>query len=68
MPSSDLLPFGCFSFPPYPFKTYQRQPSSCKLNLRYPDAGDVSFNRVISDFSVLLRETTLIISDSIETD
>ena len=35
--------------------------------LRYLDPKDRIFNRVISDISVVLRETTLTISDSIET-
>ena len=35
--------------------------------LRYPNREDRIFNRVISDISVVLRETTLTISDSIQT-
>ena len=35
--------------------------------LRYSYPDDRIFNLVISDISVVLRETTLIISDSIET-
>ena len=35
--------------------------------LRYPDLEDRVFNRVISDISVVLGETTLTISDSVET-
>ena len=38
------------------------------LRLMYSDPEDRNFNRVISDISVVLRETTLTISDSIETD
>ena len=34
--------------------------------LSHPDPEDRIFNRVISDISVVLRETTLTISDSIE--
>ena len=34
---------------------------------RWPDPEDRIFNRVISDISVVLRETTLTISHSIET-
>ena len=34
--------------------------------LRYPDPGYRIFNRVISDIPVVLRETTLTISDSFE--
>ena len=37
------------------------------IMLRYPDPEDRIFNHVISDISVELRETTLTISDSIET-
>ena len=36
-------------------------------SLRYHDPEDRIFNRVISDISVVLRETTLILPDSIET-
>ena len=32
----------------------------------YSDSEDLIFNRVISDISVVLRETTISISDSIE--
>ena len=35
--------------------------------LRYPGSADRIFNRVILDMSVILRETTLTISDSDET-
>ena len=35
--------------------------------LSYPDSEDRIFNRVITDISVVLKETTLTISDSIET-
>ena len=35
--------------------------------LRYPDPEGRIFNCVISDISIVLRETTLIILDSIET-
>ena len=35
--------------------------------LRYPDPKHRILNRVISDISVLLRETTHLISDSIDT-
>ena len=35
--------------------------------VRYPDSKDRFFNRVITDISVMLRETTLTTSDSIET-
>ena len=38
-----------------------------KHHLRYPNPEDRIFSPVISDISVVLRETTLIISDSIET-
>ena len=42
--------------------------SCCKdVSLRYSDPEDRIFNRVISDISVVLREITLTISDSIET-
>ena len=34
---------------------------------RYPDPEDGIFNRVIFDISIVLRETTLTVSDSIET-
>ena len=37
------------------------------LSVRYPDPEDRISHRVISDISVLLKETTLTISDSIET-
>ena len=36
--------------------------------VRYPDPEDRIFNHVISDISVVLRETTLTISDSIESE
>ena len=36
--------------------------------LRYLDPEDPFFNRVFSYISVVLRETTLAVSDSIETD
>ena len=36
--------------------------------LMYPDLEDRIFNRVISDISAVLRETTLTISDAIQTD
>ena len=35
---------------------------------KVPHPDDLNFNRVISDISVVLRETTLTISDFIETD
>ena len=35
--------------------------------LRYPDLGDRIFNLVFSDVSVVIKETTLTTSDSIET-
>ena len=38
------------------------------MSLRYPYPDIKIFNRVISDISVVLRETTLTISDSIETN
>ena len=38
-----------------------------KLTLKYPNPDYWIFNRVISDISVVLRETTLTISDSTET-
>ena len=34
---------------------------------RYPDPGDRISNHVIADISAVLRETTLTISDSVET-
>ena len=37
------------------------------LNLRYSDPEDRNFNRCISEISLIPRETTLTISDSIET-
>ena len=37
------------------------------ISLRYPDPEGRIFNRFISDISVVRRETTLTISDSIET-
>ena len=41
--------------------------ATTKGDLRYPIPEDRVFNRVISDISVVQRETTLTISDSIET-
>ena len=38
-----------------------------KQLLKYSDPEDRIFNRVISDISVVLRETILTISDSVET-
>ena len=38
-----------------------------KVLLRHPDPEDRIFNRFISDISIVLRETTLTISGSIET-
>ena len=38
-----------------------------KEGLRYSNPGDRIFNRVISDISVVQRETTLITSDSFDT-
>ena len=37
-----------------------------ETTLRYPDPDDIIFNRVISDISVVVRENTITISDSIE--
>ena len=38
-----------------------------KFHLRCTDSEDRIFNHVISDISVVVRETTLTVSDSIET-
>ena len=50
----------------YSFKSVE---IDCKRSrfLTYPDPQDRIFNRVISDISVMLRETTLTFSDSIGT-
>ena len=38
-----------------------------KCHLRHPDSEDRMLNSIISDISIVQRETTLTISDSIET-
>ena len=42
-------------------------PSYFNCMLRYPDAEDRIFNRVVSIISVVRRETTFTVLDSIET-
>ena len=39
----------------------------CYKSLRHPDPEDRIFNRVISNISIVQRETTLAVSDSIQT-
>ena len=67
-----LIVTSNFSFSHSVFKRLvsqgRQKVSLCGNGLSYQDSEDRTFNRAFSDVSVVFREITLTISDSIETD